>query len=166
MSNVYKQPVQTSPPTQSIWREVDQDNFRKKMVELEIASKEVPRDPKVYREADWLRPGVRPGEDTHVLPFGVEQQLADDLAFIAAAEEGVNAVSAVGLEEATEHGGIVVRLAANEWIRENVQETLKTIFGLLEQCASRSTVKPSNPFSKNAYILTRIDPRDLRPADL
>ena len=154
MSNNYKQPVQTSAPSQSIWRDVDQGKFRKKVVELEIASKEVPRDPKVNRETDWPHPGVRPGENAHVLPFGVEQQLADDLAFISAAEEGVNAVSAVGLEEATERSGIVVRLAANEGIMENVQETLKMIFGLLEQCASRSTVKPSAPFSKKKKILT------------
>jgi hypothetical protein len=147
MSNNHKQPVQTSSPAQSIWRDVDQNKFRMKVVELEIASKEVPRDPKVYSEADWLHPGVRVGESRHVLPFGVEQQLADDLAFIAAAEEGVNAVSAVGLEEAPERDGIVVRLAANEGIKENVEETLKRIFRLLKQCSSRRTLNPLGTIS-------------------
>jgi hypothetical protein len=142
MCNDLKQPVQTASPAQSIWRDVDQNEFRMNIVELERASKEVPRDPKVYREADWHPRGITPGQNRQVLPFGVEQQLADDLAFIAAAEEGVNAVSAVGLEEAAEQDGVVVRLAANEGIRENVQETLEAIFGLLEQCASGSTLKP------------------------
>lgn len=141
MSN-NKQRVQTSSPAQSIWRDVDQKEFRLNIVELEKASNEVPRDPKVYREADWVPPCIRVDETHHVLPFGVEQQLADDLAFIAAAEEGVNAVSAVGLEEAAEQSGIVVRLAANEGIRENVRETLKMIFGFLEQCASKGRHKP------------------------
>lgn len=142
MSNDNKLPVQTSSPAQSIWRDVDQNRFRMKVVELEKASQEVPRDPKVYRESDWLRSSVREGENRRVLPFGVEQQLADDLAFIAATEEGVDAVSAVGLEEAAERDGIVIRLAANEGIRENVQETFETIFGLLKQCALRSTPTP------------------------
>jgi hypothetical protein len=142
MCNDRKQPVQTASPAQSIWRDVDQNTFRVNVVDLERASKEVPRDPKVYREADWLSRSVAPGGNCQVLPFGVEQQLADDLAFIAAADEGVNAASAVRLEEAAEQGGVVVRLAANEGIRENVQETLETIFGLLKQCASGSTLEP------------------------
>jgi hypothetical protein len=142
MSNNCKQLVQTASPAHSIWRYVGQNEFRRKVVELAKASKEVPRDPKVYTKADWVPSGVRVGKNRHVLPFGVEQQLADDLAFIAAAEEGVNAVSAVGLEEAAERNGIVVRLTANEGVRENVQETLETIFVLLKQCASSSTLKP------------------------
>jgi hypothetical protein len=74
-------------------------------------SNEVPVDPKVYNEDNWLAYGTRTSEARHILPFTVEQQLADDLAFIAASREGVKAVSAVGLEEIDEHCSLIVRLA-------------------------------------------------------
>lgn len=148
MSNDDKLPVQTASPERSVWRDVVQTKFRMKVVELEKASREVPRDPKVYTHAEWLAQSSPIGGKVRRLPFGVEQQLADDLAFIAAAEEGVNAVSAVGLEENSGQSGIIVRIAANEGVRKDVQETLETIFGLLKQCASRSML---NPFSYSPY---------------
>lgn len=130
--------VNTSSARKSIWRGVDRDQFRTNIVALQRASNQVPCDPKVHTRKEWRNPRIRQDDPSYLLPFEVEQRLADDFAFLAAAEEGVKAVSAVALEESLDPAGLTIRLAANETVPEHVPDTFKTIFGLLGRCAKRS----------------------------
>jgi hypothetical protein len=149
MPNHQQLPAQTASRKESIWRDVNHNDFRSNVVALQNASNEVPRDPKVYTKDEWLARGIRAVDIGHVLPFNVEQQLADDLAFIAAAEEGVKAVSAVGLEELVEHRGLIVRLAANDVMPRHIPETFEKMFGILKHCARRGSYSlfSASPFS-------------------
>lgn len=130
--------VNTSSPGKSIWRGLDRDQFRTNIVTLQRASNEVPCDPKVHTRNEWHNPRIRHNDPSYVLPFEVEQRLADDFAFIAAAKEGVKAVSAVALEESLDSTGLTIRLAANGTLPERVLDTFKMVFNLLQRCAKTS----------------------------
>lgn len=131
----------TARNDQSIWQGVDRDTFRRHIVGLQQASNEVPSDPVVYSASEWLATHGTGNGLGHSLPIDVEQRLADDLAFIAAAEEGPKEVSAVALEEHINPPGLLILLAANEKFPNGVEDMLKACFRLLSQCASRSTLK-------------------------
>lgn len=130
--------VNTASPENSIWRDLDHVSFRRHMIAFQQASKEVPSDPEVHSRREWENPRVCTDDPSHTIPFDVEQRLADDLAFLAAAEAGGNSVSAVGLEQSIDPVGLVVRLAANEGITQDVYKTFESIFGLLRRCATKS----------------------------
>lgn len=130
--------VNTSSAPKSIWRGLGHDQFRTNIVALQRASNQVPCNPKIHTRKEWHNPKIRHHDASYVLPFEVEQRLADDFAFIAAAEEGVKAVSAVALEERRDPAGLTIRLAANETVPERVPDTFKKIFNLLGRCAQRS----------------------------
>lgn len=135
--------VDTSSDAKSIWRGLDRNQFRTNIVALQRASNQVPCDPKKHSRNEWHNPRISHDDPSYLLPFEVEQQLADDFAFIAAAEEGVQAVSAVALEESLDPAGLTIRLAANETVPERVPDTLKIIFKLLGRCAKRSAYPSS-----------------------
>lgn len=138
MSPSGRLPVNTANEHQSIWRGLGRDTFRGHIVALQQASREIPSDPVVHSTNEWLASrSARHGRD-YSLPFDVEQRLVDDIAFIAAAEEGPKEVSAVALEEEVGHKGLIFRVAANEKLPNGVEEMLKSAFHLLSQCASRS----------------------------
>lgn len=142
MSNQLRLPVNTAHRGYSIWHSVDHDEFRRHVVALSRASHDVPADPRVYTRDEWQRPRNAREGPSHILPFDVEQQLADGIAVVAAAEEGARAVSAVCLEEESDPPGLVLRLAANDTIPDQVAETLVKMFGQLEKCARRSSCNP------------------------
>ncbi|MCJ1464795.1 hypothetical protein MMC07_003408 [Pseudocyphellaria aurata] len=129
--------VNTSSIRKSIWRDIDRDRFRRNIVALQRASNQVPCDPKVHTRNEWRNPRISHDDPSYTLPFEVEQRLADDFAYIAAAEEGVKAVSAVALEESLDPAGLTMRLAANESVPERVPHIFKKIFNLLGRCARR-----------------------------
>lgn len=131
-------PVITASKAESIWRDVTQDEFRRNVVALQRASNEVPGDPKIHSRNQWSNPRIRVDDPNYVLPFSVEQRLADDFAFLAAAEEGVKTVSAVGLEQGIEHHGMIVRIAANDTVPQDVPKVFKLMFELLVRCAGKS----------------------------
>ncbi len=124
---------------QSIWHGVGRDTFRRHIIDLQRASAEVPSDPVVHSASQWLALRAEKNDENRLLPFDVEQRLADDLAFLAAAEEGPKEVAAVALEEQYEPRGLMVLLAANERIPPGVKDAMKGMFNLLSRCASRST---------------------------
>ena len=128
--------VSTASVEDSIWRGLHQATFRRNVVALQRASKEVPSAPVLHHRTDWHNPRIRSDDPERALPFEVEQRLADDFAFLAAAAEGVKAVSAVGLEEGYNHDGLVLRLAANQTIPANVPHMFAIIFDLLSSCAT------------------------------
>ena len=130
--------VDTASFGNSIWRKVGWDTFRHHIVALQRASNEVPSDPLVHSATQWQAAHRKSNNDTRMLPFDVEQRLADDIAFLAAAEEGPKEVSAVALEEQYEPGALIIRLAANQSVPRGVEDTLRAMFVLLSQCSSRS----------------------------
>ncbi|KAJ4376800.1 hypothetical protein N0V86_006918 [Didymella sp. IMI 355093] len=96
----------TSNPENSIWLDIHEDTFRQHLVELEKRTNAVPVDPQMFPLEE---------DDTtteRILPLRVEQQLADDLAFLAAIEEGAQSVAAVCLEEHMQPTHLTVRFAA------------------------------------------------------
>lgn len=130
--------VNTATGQKSIWRDPNYDQFRTKVVALERASKGVPCDRKFHQRKEWHNSRICNDDSSRLLPFEVEQQVADDFAFLAAAEEGAKGVSAVGLEESINPLGLVIRLAANDLVPRKVEDTFKVIFDLLHRCAIKS----------------------------
>lgn len=129
--------LKTASAANSIWRDVHEDDFRRQMVALEKASGEVPSDPKVHSAQAWQK-ARRQGDDfKRLLPFHVEQRLADDFAFVAAAKEDPKAVSAATVEERSRGPGLVVRLAANDGVLPVVADTIRAMVKLLVSCAGR-----------------------------
>ena len=164
MSNGKLLPVRTASAKESIWRDTNIDTFRRNIVSLQHASNKVPSDPEDHSASLWLAQRTNTVNSIRVLPFDVEQRVADDLAFIAAAEEGVKSVSAVALEEHVGEAGLTIRLAANEIIPNGVPSTYRRLFDLMGQCATDRSPYPS---IGTMWILiippfTRIFPRDVR----
>jgi hypothetical protein len=75
------------------------------------------------------------GTEADGLPLGVERQVADDLAYVAAVMEGAQSVAAVCLEQ---HLGtkLVVRVAGMDVMDEKVRVMLNEIARLLESAAT------------------------------
>lgn len=152
MLRTEKLPVDTASQKNSIWRQVGWDAFRKHIVSLQRATNEVPGDPKVHSASEWQAEHADDVGIKRLLPFSVEQRLADDIAFVAAAEEGPMEVSAVVLEEQTHHEGLCVRLAANGLIPCGVRDTLRAMFDLLDKCAGRSIVTRTSSLDPTDYV--------------
>ena len=129
-----KVPVNTAAPGDSIWRDIDQARFRKQIDDLKHKN-EVPGAPNIHNFKTWRK---RRDEPPRLLPLEVEERIANDIAFLAAARKDVKSVSAVALEEANDSGGVTVRLAANEVIEAPVIGALGSIFSLLQDCAGKS----------------------------
>ena len=164
MSKVKLLPVRTASANQSIWRGTNFDTFRRNVVTLQHASNKVPSDPEDHSASLFLARRTNAINSIHLLPFHVEQRVADDLAFIAAAEEGVKSVSAVALEQHVGAAGLTIRLAANETIPENVPSIFRRMFDLMSQCATDRSPYPS---LGTIWVLiiassTRVLQRDLR----
>ena len=137
MSSVVRLPVRTASDEQSIWQDLSEITFRKHIVALEKASKEVPAGPQVHSLPEWQQQHQGDGV-IHQLPVEVEQRIADDFAFIAATEDNAKAVSAVGLEERPDVAGMIVRLAGNGPLPPQTAESLQAVLDDLGQCASKS----------------------------
>ncbi|KAL8821385.1 MAG: hypothetical protein Q9191_007318 [Dirinaria sp. TL-2023a] len=129
--------TKTASRKHSIWRRVGEDEFRRHVVALKRKSNGVPALPSVHSLREWERDHPRQCNGSRKLDLAIEQRLADDIAFIAAATEGVKLVSAVGIEEFTNHSGLVVRIAVNDTMPQDVADELRKVFDLLEKCASR-----------------------------
>ena len=138
MTEQWRLPVNTVVDVKdSIWHNIDQNVFRQHIIDLQRASNAVPSDPIVHAASRWLQSHPKT-DDSRLLPFHVEHRLADDFAFLAAAEEGVKEVSSVALEEHRNPSSLIVLLAANERVSPAVEDTFRALFDLLSKCASRS----------------------------
>lgn len=137
MQPARRQTLKTASAANSIWRDVHEDDFRTHLVALEKASGNVPSDPRIHSVS--VRQSEVPQQDAYerLLPFHVEQRLADDFAFVAAAKEDPKAVSATTVEEYTDGSGLTIRLAANDGVLPGVEDTLKAMLELLARCAER-----------------------------
>ena len=128
-------PLKTASAANSIWRHSNEDDFRTRVVALEKASGEVPGDPKVHSAQEWPEIISQQSDTKYQLPFLVEQRLADDLAFIAAAKEDPKAVSAATVQERSDGLGSLIRLAANDGVLPEVEDTFRAMLELLASCA-------------------------------
>ena len=137
MQPARRQTLKTASAANSIWRDVREDDFRSRVVALEKASGSVPSDPRIHSVTVGQAKLLQQGAYERLLPFHVEQRLADDFAFVAAAKEDPKAVSAATVEEYTDGSGLTIRLAANDGVLPGVEDTLKAMLELLARCAER-----------------------------
>lgn len=129
----------TASAQQSIWHGLDEAAFRRHVVHLQKLSKEVPGLPRVHSLHEWEQKQALQHDQNRLLPLIVEQRLADDMAFVIAAEEGVKDVSAVAVEESINGDGLIIRVAVNDTIPKAVPDGLREALDLLETCARRRT---------------------------
>jgi hypothetical protein len=119
----------TAQPGRSVWNRIDRETFENDLDSLHNTNFVL--GSQILQQADWPKP--RP---TEVLPFAIEKQLSDDIAFVAACEYGVRYVTAAAVE-ASEGEGLLVRLAANEGVCATVVNALTRLFSALEKCAKK-----------------------------
>ncbi|KAL8803079.1 MAG: hypothetical protein Q9182_003392 [Xanthomendoza sp. 2 TL-2023] len=123
--------VRTASTRDSIWKGLNEGTFRRNLVALADISDEVPGDRKSYHYNKSSPPKRPPSPSKRALSEEDEKRLADDIAFLAAASEGVGAVTAASLEEQIEPPSLTIRLAANAQIPECVLDQVRAILALL-----------------------------------
>ena len=128
-------PSSTATPKNSVWKSVNITTFYNNVNEL-FNLHPVPKEihhsiPKRFKKTE-----------NGTIPFEAERQLADDFAFIAACEYGVDFVTAATIEVLPDLSGLVLRLAANEGIADPVMRCLSVIIAALERCAEKSMLDP------------------------
>ena len=111
---------------QSIWKDITENVFRRHIVDLALKSHEVPKDPRTYSAPSAI----------NLQAFNLERTLAQDFAFIAAANEGVESTSAACVEGVAGSQSLVLRLASNEGVQSNVRSTLDKVLSTLRHCAN------------------------------
>jgi hypothetical protein len=119
----------TAQPGRSIWNRIDRETFENGLDSLHNTNFVL--GPQTLQEEDWPKPHT-----TEVLPFAIEKQLSDDIAFVSAYEYGVRYVTAAAVE-ASECEGLLIRLAANEGVCATVVDALTRLFSTLERCAKK-----------------------------
>lgn len=118
--------TQTADPEFSIWHDLPENIFRQHLVDLEKITNSVPVEPQTFPLAQSDE------SDDYTLPLSVEQQIADDFAFLAAIEEGAQSVAAVCLEEHIQPARLVVRFAALDLsLNDEVKNALNAITHIL-----------------------------------
>jgi hypothetical protein len=119
----------TAKPGQSVWDLVGRKAFESDLDGLH-QTKYVP-EPHILSQVDWPTP-----RKNEVLPFAIEKQLSDDVAFISAYDYGVRYVTAATVE-ADERDGLLVLLAANEGVGAVVTDAWARLSSTLEKCAKK-----------------------------
>lgn len=126
----------TAALDKSIWRDTTDTSFRKHLVDLEERTNAVPLDMQTFSMSSWDQNPDATKDHTNTLPLGVEQQLADDFAFLAALEEGAQSVAATCLEQQVEPPALTVRFAALDmFLNETIKSGLRIVSSILAQAA-------------------------------
>lgn len=130
----------------SIWVCPSEDEFRQDLVRLEVLTNGVPLEPQLYSKDNLPR-----DEDAEsVLSVHLEHQLTNDLAFLAAVEEGAQSVAAVCLEEHDHGSGVTLRFAAVDTLNEAVRTFLSFVARKMVQAASINVCEESSEPSIDA----------------
>lgn len=148
-------PICTSAPPASIWCTLPENIFRQNLVTLQQRTNAVVIDSQTFSAEQWLAQQVtRPNRPDEVLPLTVEQQVADDLAFLTAVEEGAQSVSATTLEQypgvptdSESFPSVVIRIAAVDSLNPSVRNFLR---GLCDQLAASAAAARSLPLQDKA----------------
>ena len=122
----------------TIWTLVHETQFLKTIQEVSNVSGKVPGEAHVYDQSR-----SQACNRSRQLPRGVEYQLAQDLAFIAANKEGAHSVSAATVEELATQQGLIFNIASNSGVGPSVREAFSAIGILLEQCARKGIAAAS-----------------------
>src|ERR1700761_5067576 len=101
---------------------IDLKSFHSKVDELALRTYHVP---------DLVESKYPEDRTTDVFTFYEEATLANDFAFIASRGLEPGSVTAVAIEAKNDQPGIVVRLAANKGVQEDVERFMKDILSLL-----------------------------------
>ena len=120
----------TAQPGHSVWDRVGRHLFEREIDALRRTNF-VP-EPRALQKENW--PKTR---HTDCLPFETEKQLADDIAFVSAYEYGVQYVTAATVQ-ASKRDGLLVLLAANEGICDEVRRAWDKLMPLLKECTAKS----------------------------
>ncbi|KAF2452998.1 hypothetical protein BDY21DRAFT_375180 [Lineolata rhizophorae] len=124
-------PPNTASPNRSIWKTVGQNQFENNVDRLSKTNF-IP-EPHVLPKKDWPK---QSGD--YALPFDVEKQLADDFAFIAAYDYGVQYVTVATVQASKDSpNSTTVRLAANEGVNERAKDAISKVLAAMQRCASK-----------------------------
>ena len=123
--------VQTAAKDHSVWRGLGEKTFMGNVESLVTPTGKVAGSVQIYKDRG-LSTGNDRGSD-YVLPFGAERQLANDFAFVAAAEASAKAVSAITITENVGGKGMIIRIAVNQTISPNVNNALRVMCHKLQQ---------------------------------
>ena len=129
-------PARTSGKDCSIWKPLNENTFRKHIMQLCSISKDVPVDPHMHTKEARRKRSERTELEDASIPFTVEMQVADDFAFLAAATEGAHSVSAAAIETVEDPKGLIIRLAANNGVASPVKQALTEMLDSLQLCGS------------------------------
>lgn len=129
--------VRTRDPDKSIWLDLTEDVFRRRLVALEERTNAVPLEPHGFPTAEWLPSSPNKSETPHTLPLAVEQQVADEFACLVAVEEGAQSVAAVCIEEHPQAPRLTLRFAAMDVsLNDTVQSALEEWSVILSRAAA------------------------------
>lgn len=127
----------TSPPQSSVWKSVSRRTFEYNATRI-TSSARIPR----------ARVDFKPlSEDSKtILTVAMEEQLANDLAFIATSVSGPKAVRSVSIQAFREPKQFMITLASNESVPERVQTSFDEIRSVIIACAAGGEHLPPSPF--------------------
>ena len=116
---------QTSSAKNTIWQPVDERTFFSNVKKVYYASWKFPGTVQVFDRK--LPAAFSARSPSYRLPLEIEHQLTDDLAFITAAYEGANFVSAATVSEYIQSAGLTVMVASNAGVPQKVEAALAEI---------------------------------------
>jgi hypothetical protein len=128
-----------------MWAAINEEAFRRRLLQLETLTNGVPADVQVYEfrplSQNENNPQSSSEEDpsptstqTCTIPLQTEQQLVDDIAYIAATREGAQSVAATYLTQREQHPSqLEISIAAGDISGGTAPCCLTAIFDVLRQ---------------------------------
>ena len=117
----------TSPPRSSVWKSVSRRTFEYNATRITSSV----RIPGV--EVDFK---PLPEDTEAIFTVGMEEQLANDLAFIATSVSGPTAIRSVSIQAFQDPKRFTITLASNEKVPERVQTSFNDIRSVIIACAA------------------------------
>ena len=116
----------------SVWGLVDRAAYSQNLTQLVQLGRErdLSRLTRNSNNRDWDLVEVK-----GLLPFGVEKQLAEDFAFLAACDKSRDHVSAASVAFRSHSDSLCVSLASNQGIDPRVEAGFHELFEILSECA-------------------------------
>lgn len=125
----------------TIWSLVSEDEFRYSLVSLEQRTNAIPIDVQNFE----LSPHIDDATNSTQLPLAMEHQFTNDIAFIAAVNEGAQSVAAVCLEQhVTPLRKVKLRVAAADTIDVSVRTALDFVCDAVARVARSGDLQQDN----------------------
>jgi hypothetical protein len=154
--------IRTAEPDKSIWLFLNEDKFRQHLVNLEERTNAVPIAPQIFDASEWILGSPYASSSLHTLPFDVEQQLADDFAYLAAVEEGAQSVAAVCIEEHPREPRLTLRFAALDTsLNDAIKAALREISTVLAKLSTESSASIAGSVDRIFNTVIRLHYRRL-----